>query len=230
MKAELELIRVGPVYYKSSNNPKISIGTVDRLSYNHRIALKDEYHKKRMDMLAYTPLKANYLETVANFSIISAKENHCIQENVFFQWSSSSYAIAMNTNSAFCGSYTENPFWYQQFDTRQFRRLKEGQLIFGFDAADICRLYVTTMEAMNFQDAISSILFDNSKDHFVLVFDLTSLQDATENCHYRELVGETLRLQLNFTFSLEHFAELIVLGERMSLVAVHIFGVVEKTI
>ena len=86
------------------------------------------------------------------------------------------------------------------------------------------------MEAMNFQDDIPSIPIDNFKDHYVLVFDLTSMQDATENCRYPELVGEPLRLELNFTFPLEHVTELIVLGERMSSVAVDKFGVVGKNV
>ena len=136
----------------------------------------------------------------------------------------------MNKNFAFTGSYTENPFWHQQFDLRQIRILIGGQPIVDFDAADNCRLYVTTMKAMNFQDDISSIRIDNFKDHFVLVFDLTSMQDATENCYYPELVGEPLRLELNFTFALELVTELIVLGERMSSVAVDKFGAVGKSI
>ena len=82
---------------------------------------------------------------------------------------------------------------------------------------------------MNFQDVFPSIPIDNFKDHYVLVFDLTSMQDVTENCHYPELVGEPLRLELNFTFPLEHVTELIVLGERMSSVAVDKFGVVGRT-
>ena len=83
---------------------------------------------------------------------------------------------------------------------------------------------------MNFQDDISSIPIDNFKDHYVLGFDLTSMQDAAENCHYPELVGEPLRLELNFTFPLEHVTENIVLGERMSSVAVDKFGVVRKNV
>ena len=58
------------------------------------------------------------------------------------------------------------------------------------------------------------------------MFDLTSMQDATENCHYAELIGEPLRLELNFTFPLEHVTELIALGERMSSVTVDKFCVV----
>ena len=36
---------------------------------------------------------------------------------------------------------------------------------------------------MNFQDDIPSIPIDNFEDYYVLVFHLTSMQDATENCH-----------------------------------------------
>ena len=86
------------------------------------------------------------------------------------------------------------------------------------------------MKAMNFQDDIPSIPVDNFKDHYVLVFDLTSMQDATENFHYPELVGEPLRPELIFTFPLKHVTELIVLGERMSSVAIDKFGVVGKNI
>ena len=102
------------------------------------------------------------------------------------------------------------------------------QPIVDFDAADNCRLYVTTIKAMNFQDHIPSVPIDNSEDHYVLMFDLTLMQDATENCHYPELVGEPLRLELNFTFPLGHVTELILVGERMSSVAVEKFGVVGK--
>ena len=54
------------------------------------------------------------------------------------------------------------------------------------------------------------------------------MQDATENCHYPEVVGEPLRLELNSTNPFENVTELIVLGERMSSVAVDKFGVVGK--
>ena len=84
------------------------------------------------------------------------------------------------------------------------------------------------MKAMNFQDDIPSNPNDNFEDHYVLMFDLTSMQDATENGHYPELVEEPLRLELNFIFPLEHVTELILVGERISSVAFDKFGVVEN--
>ena len=56
--------------------------------------------------------------------------------------------------SAFTGSYTGNPFCYQFFGLRQIRNLRGGQPIVDFDAADNCRLYVTTMKAINFQEDV----------------------------------------------------------------------------
>ena len=213
MKIRLRLIKAGPNFYMISDNSNVSLGIVDCSIYTRRIALKDDYHKKRMDMLAYTPVEFTHSQTLATTFIIPARQNQFIQENIFNNAPIRRIAIAMKTNSAFTGSYTENPFWYQQFELRQSRILGGGQPIVDFDAADNCRLYVTTMRAMNLKDDIPSIAIDNFKDQCVLVFDLTSTQHATENCHYPELVEEPLRLQLNFTFPLEHVTELIVLGK-----------------
>ena len=215
IKFRLRLIKARPNFYMISENPNVSLGIVNCSPYTRRIALKVDYHKKRMDMLAYAPVDYNYLETLAKTFIILARKNQLIQENIFNIAPIRRVAIEMNTNSAFAGSFNENPFWYQQFGLRQIRILKGGQTIVDFDTADNCRLYVTTMKAMNFQDDIPSIPIDDFKDHYVLVFDLTSVQDAIESCQNPELLGEPLRLKPNFSNPLENVTELIVLGERM---------------
>ena len=66
-------------------------------------------------------------------------------------------AIAMKTDSGSTGSYTETPMWYEQFDLTQIRKLRGGQPIVDFDAADSCHFYVTTMEAMSIRDNIIAI-------------------------------------------------------------------------
>ena len=147
-----------------SDKPIVSLGIVDCSLDTRRIALKDDYHKKRMDMLAYAPVEYNYLETLAKTFIIPARQNQLIQENISNNAPIRRIAFAMNTNSAFTGSFTENPFWYQQFDLRQNRILRGGQPIVDFDTADNCRLYVSTMKAMNFQDDIPSIPIDDFID------------------------------------------------------------------
>ena len=183
MSVRLRLIRARPNFNMISDNPNVSLGIVDCSFYTRCIALKVDYHKKRMDMLAYTPVEFNYLQILAKRFIILARQNQFIQGNVFNNVPVRRIATAMNTNSAFTGSYTENPFWYQQIDLRQIRILRGGQPIVDFDAADHYRFYVKTMKAINFQNDIPSIPIDNSKDHCILVFDLTSMQDVTEKCH-----------------------------------------------
>ena len=189
MKIRLRLIRARPNFYMISDNPNVSLGIVDCSLYTRRIALKDDYHKKRMDMLAYTPVEFNFLGTLAKTFIIPARQNQFIQENTFNNTPVHRITIAMNTNSAFTGSFTENPFWYQQFVLRQFRILRRRQPFVYFDTADNGCLYVTTTKAMNFQDDFPSIPIDDFKNHYVLVFDLTSMQDAREICDYLEPVG-----------------------------------------
>ena len=129
LKIRQRLISARLNFYMVSDNPNISL----------EIFLKDDYHNKRMDMLAYTPVEFSYLETLAKTFIIPAILNQFTQENTFNSARVRWIAFAMNTNCAITGSYTENPFWYQQFDLRQIRILKGGQPILNFDAADNCR-------------------------------------------------------------------------------------------
>ena len=230
MNFRLQIIRAKPNFYMIRDNPNLSLGILDCSVYTRCIALKDDYHKKRMDMLAYDPIEYTYLETLAKTFIIPERQNQFIQENIFNNAPIRRVAIAMKINSAITGSLTENPFWYQQFDLRQIRILRGGQPIVDFDTTDNCRLYVTTINAMNFQSDIPSTPIDHFNDHYMLVFDLTSMQDATENCHYPELVAEPLRLEVNFTQPLDSVTELIVLCERMPSVAVDKSGVVGKNV
>ena len=176
-----------------------------------------------MDMLACTPVQFNCLQNQAKTFIIPARRSQFIQQNNINKLSVRRCSIAMNTNSAFTGSYTENSFWYQKFDLRQTKKLRERQPIVDFDDAVNCRLNVTAMQAMTFQVKICSIQIDNFNDHYVIIFDLSSKQDATAKCHYPELDGKPLRLELHLVCLLEHIIELTLLGERMISVAVDNF-------
>ena len=194
MKVKKRLIRARPNVYMISDNSNVSLGIVDCSLYTRRIRLKENYHKKRMKMPAYAPVEYNYMETLAETFIIPSSQNEFIQENLFTNAPIRRIALPMNTSSAFTGSSTENPFWYQQPHLRQITILRGGQPHVAFDTPDNCRLYVTTMKAMNFQGQILSITIDNFQDHYLLLFDLTSMQDANEQCHYPELLRRTVEI------------------------------------
>ena len=82
------------------------------------------------------------------------------------------------------------------------------------------------MKAVIFQDVNPLFPIENFKDHYVLMFDLTLKQHATENCHYRELVGKPLRPEHFFNFPLEHVTKPIVFPQRNSTLAVDKLGIV----
>ena len=97
MKIRLRLIRDRPKFYMISDNPNVSLGGVDCSLYTPLIALKEGYHEKRMDMLAYTHVEFNYLEFLAKTFIFPARQNQFIQENIFIIAPVLRIAIAMNS-------------------------------------------------------------------------------------------------------------------------------------
>ena len=126
MKVRIRLIRARPNFYMISENPNVSLGIVDCSLYTRCVMLKEDYHKKRMSQLAYAPVGYNYMETLAKTYIIPARQNQFIQENIFNNAPIRRIAIPMNSNSAFTGTFAENPFWYHQFNLRDIRILRGG--------------------------------------------------------------------------------------------------------
>ena len=225
MKVRIRLIRARPDSYMISENPKVSLGIVDCSLYTRRLMLKEDSHKQLTIQLSTTTWK-NWQRFVTFMHDRTNLFKKIYSNNAPLR----PIAIAMNSMPAFAGSFAENPFWYQQFNKRDIRILRGGRPFIYHDTTDNCCLYVTTMKAMNFQEDIPSIPVDNFKNHYVLVFGLNSMQDATEHCRYPELNGEPLRLELCFSSTLENVTEVILLGERMSSVVVNKFGVVGKNL
>ena len=91
-------------FFMISENPNLVLEIADCSFYARRIALKDDHNKKRMEMLAYTPVNYKYLTILAKNFIILARQNQFIQENNFNNDPVRRIAIAVNTKSAFSGS------------------------------------------------------------------------------------------------------------------------------
>ena len=103
VKARLRLNRAKPYFYMNSDNLKVSLGNIDCSLYTRRIALKNDYHKKRLDMLAYTSLEFNFLETLAKTFYIPAGQNQFIQKKQFQQCS--------NSSACYCNEYKVCIHW-----------------------------------------------------------------------------------------------------------------------
>ena len=170
------------------------------------------------------------METITRIFIILFRQNQLIQENTFNNAPKRRIAVAMNTNSAVAESNHENPFNYQHFLLRKLRIIQDGRAIVSLETISPCRLYVTTMKEMQFNEDFPALPMEDFQNHYILVFDLTSLQDAAEQLHYPELSGESLRLEMFFQFPLEQIIEKIVLGEKLSNLQFDKFGTIAKNV
>ena len=83
---------------------------------------------------------------------------------------------------------------------------------------------------MQFNDDLPALPLEDFQNHYFLVFDLISLQDAAEQLRYLELSGESLRREMIFQFPLEQVTEVIVLSERLSIVQIDKIGTVAKNV
>ena len=90
MKIRLRLIRARPNLYMISGNPNVSLGTVDCSLYTRRVALKDDYHKKRMDMLAFHSCGVQLLGNSCRYFHRSCQTKPVHSQKHFQQCSSSS--------------------------------------------------------------------------------------------------------------------------------------------
>ena len=170
------------------------------------------------------------METIERFFIIPYRQSQFTQENLFYNAPIRRVAVAMNTNSAFAGSFHENPFSYQQLYLRELRIIRGGRAFDSLDTTSPCRPYVTTMKAMQFNEDFPALPMEEFQKHYILVFKLTSLQEAAEQLHYPELSGERLRSEIFFQFPLKQVKEVIVLGDRLSIDPIDKFGTVAKDV
>ena len=81
---------------------------------------------------------------------------------------------------------------------------------------------------MNFHDDSPSILIDSFKDHPVLTFDLTSMQDATKNI-ITQYTGEPMRLELIFSLPLHRFLNSLFWGNECLWLQFTSLGLLEKS-
>ena len=62
MKVEIRLNKARANFHMiGSDNPNVSLVFVDCSLYTRRITLRDDYHKKRTNMLVYSPVEYNCL-------------------------------------------------------------------------------------------------------------------------------------------------------------------------
>ena len=194
-----------------SDNPNVNLKTVHCSLFTRRILVAEPNHQYLRWNLPKEPAHYNYMKFITRTFIIPSRQNQFIQVNVFNNAPIRIIAVAMNTNSAVAGSFHESPFNYQLFHLRELRIIRVGRAMFSLDTTSPCRPYVTTMKAMQFNEDFLALPMKIFQNNYILVIDVTSLQDAAEQLDYPKLSGESLILEMFFQITLEQVAKVIVL-------------------
>ena len=165
-----------------------------------------------------------YIESLNKSFIIQAGQNCFIKENVFGTEPIRRLTLCMVKNSLFRSTpLNETPFSYQKFCLQRVEIQRgNGVPLAGtpLDTTNNVRLYYNTITALGFNKKSNGIkLEDYEQNHFFLVFDLTSTEEASKNLTlFPEFTGSSLTLKLYFEKALDHAIELFLIGERFSQV------------
>ena len=82
MKLSLRVIKSRFNFHNIRDSSNKSHGIVDFSLNTHCIALKDDYHNRRIDMPVHTPMEFKLLETLAITFMITPGQYRFIQENI----------------------------------------------------------------------------------------------------------------------------------------------------
>ena len=95
---------------------------------------------------------------------------------------------------------------------------------------DIKRVYLATIDALAFGHHVHGIPFADYSNHLVMVFDLTSTQQASHDFLYPELTNAAISLELKFSVELAEHTKVFLLGEKASTIYIDSHRKVSKNV
>ena len=108
------------------------------------------------------------------------------------------------------------------------RIVRNGVPVIDYNTIDSTQVFVKTINSLHFDRDGPLINLSNYNNHFFMVFDLTSTQESQSEVYYPEVVGSSLKLELNFTAALADTYELLVFGEKLTTLLIDQSGKVIK--
>ena len=165
----------------------------------------------------------HYTEIIPKTFLVSKDSRSWNHEDIFNHEPIRRFALAMVTNEAFLAAKTVNPFHFQKFNLQSITVYRNGYPIAGtpLKAENDKKLYLNSLEALQFKTHGHGVPFEHYENHYVLVFDLTSTQQASYDYLYPELTNASISIDLRFKEDLPSSVELLFLGEKASTIFVN---------
>ena len=161
-----------------------------------------------------------YLETLTKTFLASTGLQSCKQEDVFSREPIRRLAICLNTNEAFLGSKQLNPFHFRKLNLEQIC-IYQNELPVAdspINTADVKRLYFNAISDLAYIDNGHGISLSEYPSHFIMVFDLTSTQQASHDIIHLELITCSISIELKFSVALPSNIEIFIIGEKASAI------------
>ena len=171
-----------------------------------------------MKTLTKTAALYRYTEVLPKTHLIPQRSRSWSKEDVFSKEPITRFDLALISDQALIDSKLTNPFHYQKHGLDEVTVYRNGYPIAGtpFSTGDERRGYMTTMDALAFGYHGHAIPFKNYTNHFLLDFDLTSTQQASNDFPYPELTNAAVSLEFKFSAALPAKTGVFFLGEKAS--------------
>ena len=170
--------------------------------------------------LLKTPAMYRYNEVISKAFLATAGQQSWKQEDIFTKEPIRRLIVAMCRGDAFIGTNTLNPFSYRKFDLNEIIIYRNGFATAGtpMSTTDNKRLYYNSMAALAYVENGHGISLSDFPHHYIMVFDLTSAQEATHDFIHPELTNSSLSVEFKFGAALPRNIEIFFLGEKCSTV------------
>ena len=173
-----------------------------------------------------------YNEVITKFFLATTGQQSWKHEDIFTKEPIRGLIIALCAGDAFIGNNTVNPFSYRKFGLREITVFRNGFLTAGtpMSIVDNKRLYYNSMSALAYVENGHGITLSEFSNHFIMVFDLTSTQEATHDFIHPELPNSSISVELKFDTALTNNVEVFFLGAKSSTVYIDSARNVSKNI
>ena len=164
--------------------------------YVRKMTLNDDVvsaiEKTLLTSLACYP----YLETLTKTFLASTGLHSWKQEDVFAREPIRRLALCLNSNEAFLGNNRQNPFHFRKFDLEKIYVYWNGVPVVDspISTNDDKRLNFNTISDLLYFDNGHGISLTDYPNHFIMVFDLTSTQQASHDFNHPELTNASISI------------------------------------
>ena len=188
--------------------------------YVRKMTLNDDVVSAIEKTFLSSPASYPYLETITKTFSASTGLQSWKQEDVFSREPIRRLAICLNTNEAFLGSKQLNLFHFRKFNLEQICIYRNRRPVADspINTADVKRLYFNTMSDLAYIDNGHGISLSEYSNHFNMVFDLTSTQQASHDFIHPELANRSISIELKFSAALPNKIEIFIFGEKASTI------------